>query len=132
MISVEEFADGIVQINHRGIWDSETWQSAYDLILPIIKQRGKRVYLLFNLSATTNIDEHTFQAFLATPEFAETGLTVLVARRAHLKLARDISSQMPERDRVAVRLMPRLQDAFRVMLDKQLMHRIDSMQEYRS
>jgi len=63
MISFEEFADGIVQINHRGVWDQMTWQTTYDLIDPIIKERGKHVYLLFNLSATTQLDRAYFSRF---------------------------------------------------------------------
>jgi len=71
------------------------------------------------------VDTDAFLDFLTSPLFERLGLAVLVARRAHLRLSRELLAHHPDRDRVQLRLMSNQADAFRALLDRQAMARLN-------
>ncbi len=130
MILIEELAHGIVQITNRGDWDAETWEQVQDTLTSHIRAAQEPIYVLLNLSATTTLDPVAFGRMVTSPICSQTGMTILVARRAHLKLAREILSTYPQRDEVCLRLMTRLDDAIRIMLDRQALGKLGGTTTY--
>lgn len=133
MITIEEHAEGIIQIVNRGAWTSDTWQAARHAIDQYVQLYTEPIYLLFNLTATTEIDRWIFESFIYSEVFnhENIGMAILVGRKAHLNLAREVlHNHTLERDAVQLRLMSRLDDAFRVLLDKQVLDRIQRAQQH--
>jgi hypothetical protein len=130
MLIVEEFAEGIVQVDHRGRWDDAALDMARHAILSYIETRAETIYVLFNLSATTELDTAAFRRLLTAPEIEQVGLAILVARRSHLRTARDLLSTDPQRDAVQIRLMHTMADAFRTLLDRQAQDRVTAVNVY--
>lgn len=133
MLYVEELAEGIIQITNRGAWTMDTWTSCSRAILEHTEVHREPVYLLINITATTQMDEAAFANLITAPHFglANIGLAILVGRRAQLDLARDVLRRNPmERDQIQLRMMRRLDDAIRVLLDRQVMDRIEGNTTY--
>ena len=126
MLIVEELANGIVQITNQGVWDDEVWQQTHQHIVRHLRVHTEPPYFLINLTATTELDLVAFGRLVITPEFAESAMAILVARRAHLKLTRDILTTYPKRDSVQLRLMSNLEDAIQTILDRQALNRINN------
>lgn len=125
MVTIEEFADGILQITSTGNWDAAAWESAHKAIEQYDAD-GKPIYVLINLSGILNVDEAAFLDLITAPQHADTGLSILVARKAHLRLARKLASAKPNRNEIHLRLMPQIDSALRVLLDRQVMDRINA------
>lgn len=130
MIIVEEFADGIVQIDHRGEWNTTDWTLTRHALLSYIETRTEPIYVMFNMSATTHMNTAAFGDLLTAPEIEQVGLAILVARRSHLNAARELLSRYPERDSVQIRMMRTMEDAFRTLLDRQARDRVAGLHTY--
>ena len=124
MIAVSELADGIIQVTHHEVWDAATWEEIAARVQQHATDHPAPIYVVFNLTLTVEVDDSAFIAFLTSPLFGKLGLAVLVARRAHLRLARELMAHHPDRDEVQLRLMTNRADAFRVLLDRQAMDRL--------
>jgi len=124
MVTIEELADGILQITSIGSWNADTWNTARDAI-DQYNHSDKPVYVLFNLSGITQLDENAYLDLLIAPQHANTGLSILVTRKAHLHLARELLNALPERGEIHLRLMPQIDSALRILLDRQVMDRIN-------
>ncbi|MEL6270803.1 MAG: hypothetical protein AAFV33_04360 [Chloroflexota bacterium] len=130
MIRVEEMAEGIVQIDCRGTLDSACWETLEHTLHTWLAERHAPLYVLLNLSAMTTLNPMTYGELITAEVFNRTALTVLVARRAHIHLAREIVSTYPDRDRIQLRVLPRLDEAFRALLDRQTMDRMRGARQF--
>lgn len=133
MIAVEELANGIIQIVNRGVWDAEAWAYSRKVVVEYAHSHSEPVYLLYNLTATTQLEVESFEAFVTSADFGHgyIGMAIMVGRRAHLNDARTILNEHPlERECAQLRLSNRLDDAYRMLLDKQVMDRINRVDLY--
>jgi len=116
---------GILQITNTDSWDAAAWESAREAIEQYDTD-GKPIYVLINLSGTLQVDEAAFLDLITAPQHANTGLSILVARKVHLRLARKLANARPNRNDIHLRLMPQIDSALRVLLDRQVMDRINA------
>lgn len=134
MIAIQEPAEGILQVNNRGTWNTDAWQDCQNQLAEHIQAHQAPLYLLFNFVSTVELDPAAFAALLTAPLLTppRVGLAILVARRAHIQLARQTLDAQPDTspDRAVLRIMTSLEDAFSVLLDRQVQDRINGMQTY--
>ncbi len=125
VIVISELSDGLIQVTHQGLWDAATWTEIDQCVQQQMATHASPIYVVFNLTLTVEVETDAFLDFLTSPLFERLGLAVLVARRAHLRLSRELLAHHPDRDRVQLRLMSNQADAFRALLDRQAMARLN-------
>ncbi|MEO0565096.1 MAG: hypothetical protein AAF125_23515 [Chloroflexota bacterium] len=129
MLYTEELADGILQITPRGRWRRGTWIEIRNEIQVYMAVHSKPVYLLLNMISVTTVDDAAFRELVTSDLFGrqKTGLAILVGRRTQLHKAREMITK--HNPNSSLRLMPRLDDAIRVLLDRQVSDGLQGAQE---
>lgn len=133
MLQTEELADGIIQITNRGAWTMETWAACSRIIVEQTEARIDPIYMLINITGTTALEEAAFVSCLTAPHFGmeSIALAILVGRRGQVLQARELLNAHPtERDHVQLRLMYNLNDAINVLLDRQVMDRVNGARRH--
>lgn len=125
---IEELADGIIQITSEKVWDADAWEGARAFVVERSSEQ-QPLYVLYNLSGALHMDQSAFSNFLAAPQHAQPGLAILVARKTHLRLARQLIKELPNPDAVRLRLMPQIDIALNILLDRQVMDRINTSKD---
>ncbi|MEM6283726.1 MAG: hypothetical protein AAF787_16160 [Chloroflexota bacterium] len=130
MIKQEELADGIVQIHCRGVLDTSAWQGVRETVRVRAVERHAPLYVLLNLRPITTVDPIAFGELVTATVFNDTALTVMVARRAHIHMVREIISTYPDRDHLQLRVLPRLDEALQALLDRQALDRMQGVNRF--
>ncbi len=132
-MSIEELAAGILQITTHEVWTLTHWDKVRTAIETYVNAHPDRVYLLINIRGTLEIEPHALQSLIAAPYYnrPDVGLAILVGRRGQLRQARALLDTTPDlRNRTELRMMDSLEDACRILLDKQVMDRLEGLQRY--
>jgi hypothetical protein len=133
MVTVEEFADGIISVTASERWNRDALQTTHDALHDYVKTYTEPIYLLFHMNSITEMEDDALQVLLTSPDFGlpYVGMAIMVGRRGQLQQARAILDAHPEaRESVQLRLMTHIEDAYRVLLDRQVMDKIDGIQRY--
>lgn len=126
-VFIEELVENIIQVTVRGEWDSAAWDECRLALLQAVRLKDAPTYWLFDMRTATQVDEDAFADMVLSPIFSEAkiGLAIMVGRKIHLKAARALLDTHPHvRDHVNLRLMTSSEDAYRNLLDRQVMDRI--------